>query len=116
MPPVRLSLEVQGLGRDGDYDDVSLQLHAGEVVGLTGLLGSGRTELCIVAVRHEPARSGTIALDGRRIALNTNADAIHRGIAYVSEDRLTLGLILNQSITRERHAHCAGTSRWPHSA
>ena len=92
-------LEVQGLGRDGDYDDVSLQLHAGEVVGLTGLLGSGRTELALSLFGMNPPDRGTIALDGRRIALNTNADAIHRGIAYVSEDRLTLGLILNQSIT-----------------
>ena len=92
-------LEVQGLGRDGDYDDVSLQLHAGEVVGLTGLLGSGRTELALSLFGMNPPDRGTIALDGRRIALNTNAEAIDRGIAYVSEDRLTLGLILNQSIT-----------------
>jgi simple sugar transport system ATP-binding protein len=92
-------LEVQGLGRDGDYDDVSLQLHAGEVVGLTGLLGSGRTELALSLFGMNPPDRGTIALDGGRIALSTNADAIHRGIAYVSEDRLTLGLILNQSIT-----------------
>jgi simple sugar transport system ATP-binding protein len=92
-------LEVQGLGRDGDYDDVSLQLHAGEVVGLTGLLGSGRTELALSLFGMNPPDRGTIALDGRRIALSTNADAIHRGIAYVSEDRLTLGLILKQSIT-----------------
>jgi simple sugar transport system ATP-binding protein len=91
-------LEVQGLGRDGDYNDVSLQLRAGEVVGLTGLLGSGRTEFALSLFGMNPPDRGTIALDGRRIALNTNADAIHRGIAYVSEDRLTLGLILDQSI------------------
>ncbi|MHC2287767.1 sugar ABC transporter ATP-binding protein [Bradyrhizobium barranii] len=92
-------LEVQGLGRDGDYDDVSLQLRAGEVVGLTGLLGSGRTELALSLFGMNPPDRGTMALDGHRIALNTNADAIRRGIAYVSEDRLTLGLILDQSIT-----------------
>jgi simple sugar transport system ATP-binding protein len=92
-------LEVQGLGRDGDYDNISLQLRAGEVVGLTGLLGSGRTELALSLFGMNPPDRGTIALDGRRIALHTNAEAIHRGIAYVSEDRLTLGLILNQSIT-----------------
>src|SRR5205085_10312342 len=92
-------LEIQGLGRDGDYEDVSMQLRAGEVVGLTGLLGSGRTELALSLFGMNPPDRGTIALDGRRIALNTNADAIRRGIAYVSEDRLTLGLILDQSIT-----------------
>ena len=92
-------LEVQGLGRDGDYDDVSLELRAGEIVGLTGLLGSGRTEFALSLFGMNPPDRGTIALDGRRIALNTNAEAIHRGIAYVSEDRLTLGLVLDQSIT-----------------
>jgi simple sugar transport system ATP-binding protein len=92
-------LEVQNLGRDGDYDDVTLQLRAGEVVGLTGLLGSGRTEFALSLFGMNPPDRGTIELDGCPIALNTNADAIHRGIAYVSEDRLTLGLILEQSIT-----------------
>jgi simple sugar transport system ATP-binding protein len=92
-------LEVQDLGRDGDYHDVSFQLRAGEVVGLTGLLGSGRTELALSLFGMNPPDRGTIALEGRRIALNTNADAIDLGIAYVSEDRLSLGLILDQSIT-----------------
>jgi simple sugar transport system ATP-binding protein len=95
----RVVLEVEGLGRDGDYHDISLQLRAGEVVGLTGLLGSGRTELALSLFGMNPPDRGTIALEGRRIALNTNADAIHAGIAYVSEDRLTLGLILDQSVT-----------------
>jgi simple sugar transport system ATP-binding protein len=99
VAPGPIVLEVRGLGRDGDYEAVSLQLRAGEVVGLTGLLGSGRTELALSLFGMNPPDRGTIALDGRRIALNTNADAIHRGIAYVSEDRLTLGLILDQSIT-----------------
>lgn len=92
-------LEVKGLGREGEYEDVSLQLRAGEVVGLTGLLGSGRTELALSLFGMKPPDRGTIALDGRPIALRTNAEAIDRGIAYVSEDRLTLGLILHQSVT-----------------
>ncbi len=92
-------LEVEGLGRDGDYQDVSFQLRAGEVVGLTGLLGSGRTELALSLFGMNPPDRGTIALEGRRIALSKNADAIDVGIAYVSEDRLTLGLILDQSVT-----------------
>jgi simple sugar transport system ATP-binding protein len=91
-------LEVEGLCRDGDYHDVSFQLRAGEIVGLTGLLGSGRTELALSLFGMNPPDRGTIALEGRRIALNTNAEAINLGIAYVSEDRLTLGLILDQSI------------------
>jgi simple sugar transport system ATP-binding protein len=92
-------LEVEGLGRDGDYHDVSFRLRAGEIVGLTGLLGSGRTELALSLFGMNPPDRGTISLEGRRIALNTNAEAMDMGIAYVSEDRLTLGLILDQSIT-----------------
>ncbi len=92
-------LEVEGLCRDGDYHDVSFQLRAGEIVGLTGLLGSGRTELALSLFGMNPPDRGTIALQDRQIALNTNADAMDLGIAYVSEDRLTLGLILDQSIT-----------------
>jgi simple sugar transport system ATP-binding protein len=95
----RVVLEVEGLGRDGDYQDVSFKLRAGEVVGLTGLLGSGRTELALSLFGMNPPDRGTIAFEGRRIALSTNADAIDVGIAYVSEDRLALGLILDQSIT-----------------
>ncbi|MDB5515608.1 MAG: Ribose transport system ATPbinding protein RbsA [Tardiphaga sp.] len=91
-------LEVEDLCRDGDYHDISFQLRAGEVVGLTGLLGSGRTELALSLFGMNPPDRGSIALDGRRVALNTNADAIDIGIAYVSEDRLTLGLILEQSV------------------
>src|SRR5947209_8251180 len=99
LAPGPVVLDVEGLGRDGEYEDVSLQLRAGEVVGLTGLLGSGRTELALSLFGMKPPDRGSIALDGRRIALGTNAEAISRGIAYVSEDRLTLGLILNQSVT-----------------
>jgi simple sugar transport system ATP-binding protein len=92
-------LEIEGLCRDGEYQDVSFQLRAGEVVGLTGLLGSGRTELALSLFGMNPSDRGTVALDGRPVTLNTNADAMNLGIAYVSEDRLALGLILDQSIS-----------------
>src|SRR4029079_8168557 len=54
LAPGAVVLEVQGLGRDGDYDNISLQLRAGEVVGLTGLLGSGRTELALSPLGMTP--------------------------------------------------------------
>ena len=69
----------------------SCQLRSGEIVGLTGLLGSGRTELALSLFGMNPPDRGVILLDGRPVALDTNADAIRKGIAYVSEDRLTLG-------------------------
>lgn len=94
-PPV---LEVRGLGRDGDYDDVSFDVRAGEIVGLVGLLGAGRTELALglFGMRH-PDR-GSIRLQGRALALRTNQEAIAAGIAYVSEDRLSIGLNMRQSV------------------
>ena len=93
-----LVLSVKNLTRAGDYDNVSLDIRRGEVVGITGLLGSGRTELALSLFGMNPPDSGMIELDGMPVALRGNQDAIRHGIAYVSEDRLTLGLVLNQSI------------------
>jgi simple sugar transport system ATP-binding protein len=91
-------LSVRGLSRRGDFADVSFDLHAGEILGVTGLLGSGRTELALALFGMRPAESGEIRLDGRPIAIRSNRDAIDHGIAYVPEDRLTLGLVLEQPI------------------
>jgi simple sugar transport system ATP-binding protein len=92
-------LELQGLGRDGNYEDIDLTLRSGEILGLTGLLGSGRTELALSLFGMNPPDRGVILLDGQPVSLASNAKAIRKGIAYVPEDRLTLGLILDQSIT-----------------
>lgn len=91
-------LETRGLSRTGEFEDVALQVRAGEVLGITGLLGAGRTELasCLFGLTR-PDR-GAILLDGKPLQLASNRDAIASGIAYVSEDRLTLGLIEDQSI------------------
>ena len=91
-------LSVERLTRTGQYEDVSLDIHAGEIVGLTGLLGSGRTEFALSLFGMNPPTSGEIRLNGKPLALKTNAQAIAEGIAYVSEDRLTLGLVLEQPI------------------
>lgn len=92
-------LDVQNLTRAGDYKEVCFTVRAGEILGITGLLGSGRTELALSLFGMNPPDSGTITLSGETLALKTNADAIRHGIAYVSEDRLTLGLVLEQPIS-----------------
>jgi simple sugar transport system ATP-binding protein len=92
-------LSVKNLTRPGHYADVSLDIHAGEIVGLTGLLGSGRTEFALSLFGMNPPETGEIRLGGKRLALRTNRQAIDEGIAYVSEDRLTLGLVLEQPIS-----------------
>lgn len=92
-------LSVEGLTRQGEYEDIGFELRAGEIVGLTGLLGSGRTELALTLFGMTRPERGDIRLDGKPLTLRTNQDAIEAGIAYVSEDRLTLGLVLDQSIS-----------------
>jgi simple sugar transport system ATP-binding protein len=94
-PPL---LEVRGLTRRGEYEDVSFTLHRGEILGLTGLLGAGRTELALTLFGMAPPDSGDILLEGRPLRLSSNAEAIREGIAYVSEDRLNLGVNLRQPI------------------
>ena len=84
--------------RAGEYADVDFTLHRGEVLGLTGLLGAGRTELALSLFGMTRPDEGEIRLEGRPITLPTNQDAIRAGIAYVSEDRLNLGLNMRQSV------------------
>jgi simple sugar transport system ATP-binding protein len=91
-------LAVEGLSRPREYQDVSFTIRKGEIVGLTGRLGAGRTELALTLFGVNQASGGTIALDGRRMNPSSNRDAIDAGIAYVSEDRLQLGLVQPQSI------------------
>ncbi|MBR8242253.1 sugar ABC transporter ATP-binding protein [Burkholderia multivorans] len=91
-------LRVDGLSRRGEYDGVSLTVRRGEILGITGRLGAGRTELALSLFGMSRPQAGTIELDGRRLACRSNRDAIRAGIAYVSEDRLQLGLVQPQSI------------------
>jgi simple sugar transport system ATP-binding protein len=92
-------LSVRHLSRTGQYENVSLDIRAGEIVGLTGLLGSGRTEFALSLFGMNRPTSGEVRLNGRPLALKSNAQAIEEGIAYVSEDRLNLGLVLEQPIS-----------------
>jgi rhamnose transport system ATP-binding protein len=77
---------------------VSLRVKAGEIVGLAGLVGAGRTELAHVLFGLAPADSGTITIDGRAGAIRTPADAVARGVAYVPEDRRQHGVIGAMSV------------------
>jgi simple sugar transport system ATP-binding protein len=91
-------LETRNLSRAGQYNDVSITIREGEIVGLTGRLGSGRTELALSLFGMTHPERGDILIDGKPVHFVNNRDAIHVGVAYVSEDRLTLGLIQPQSI------------------
>lgn len=91
-------LEIKDLSRNGSYHDISLTIRKGETLGLTGLLGAGRTALALSIFGMLPPDSGEIAINGTKLGLRSNRDAIRAGIGYLSEDRLSLGLIQQQSI------------------
>ena len=91
-------LEVRGLTRRGEYARRLVQPQARRDLGLTGLLGAGRTELALSLFGMTRPDGGEIRLEGRPVRFGSNRDAIAAGIAYVSEDRLTLGLVQPQSI------------------
>jgi rhamnose transport system ATP-binding protein len=91
-------LEVEGLGVEGAFSDVSFQLRRGEIVGMSGLIGAGRTNVARAIFGTEPATSGTIKLDGKPVSIKSPDEAMALGIAYVPEDRKEHGLVLGMSI------------------
>ncbi len=91
-------LEVRGLTRSGVFEDVSFEVRAGEIVGLSGLVGSGRSDLAQVIFGVHPPDRGEILLDGDPVRMPTPRHAMKRGIAYVSEDRQRQGLVLPMSV------------------
>jgi ABC-type sugar transport system ATPase subunit len=94
--PVRLS--VQRLGRKGMFRDVTFDLHAGEILCITGLIGSKRTEMVHALFGSAPHDSGTLLLDGRPLRPVSPARAMRRGIGLVPEDRHREGLMLGMTV------------------
>ncbi|MFS8543213.1 MAG: ATP-binding cassette domain-containing protein [Limnochordales bacterium] len=89
---------MEGLTRTGRFYDITFQVHRGEIVGLAGLLGSGRTEIQKAIAAIEPAEAGTIRLDGRIIKPLNPAQALAHGIVYLPEDRDEEGLITSLDV------------------
>ncbi len=92
-------LEVKDLSRKGNFADVSFALYRGEVLGIIGPLGSGKTELALALFGMNPPDAGAILIEGHPVGIRSNADAIRSGIAYVPEDRLTQGIIAKQPVS-----------------
>lgn len=91
-------LELKNLSREGEFSDISFSLKRGEILGITGLLDSGRTELALAMFGLKPADSGEILKDGKAVKITNPREAISNKIGYVPEDRLSEGLFLTQSI------------------
>ncbi|HET7536231.1 MAG TPA: sugar ABC transporter ATP-binding protein [Candidatus Didemnitutus sp.] len=97
--PGDVALEVVGLGcRAGGVKDVTFSVRAGEVFGLAGLVGAGRTELARILFGLTPADAGEIRLGGVSVAIDSPREAVARGIAYVPEDRRRHGVVLELPI------------------
>ncbi|MGJ7038688.1 putative xylitol transport system ATP-binding protein [Shinella sp. BE166] len=91
-------LEVAGLSAPGKIDDISFTAHKGEIFGIYGLMGSGRTEIFNCLFGMDRPSAGDIRLDGRAVTIRQPADAMAEGIAFVTEDRKVTGLNLIDSV------------------
>jgi simple sugar transport system ATP-binding protein len=91
-------LKVEKFSKARVFKDISFEVYPGEIIGITGLLGSGRTELALSLFGYQKADSGNLFLDGEPVRIRSVNDAIKNGIAYVPEDRLSEGLFLTHTI------------------
>jgi ABC-type sugar transport system ATPase subunit len=98
-PAGELVLELRQLGRRGVFEGIDLTLRAGEVLGIAGLIGAGRSELAQSIFGMAPADAGAILVKGQPVRIGSVADALSHGIAYLPEERRSQGLVLPLSIT-----------------
>jgi ABC-type sugar transport system ATPase subunit len=93
-------LELKNFSRQGEYHQITLDLFKGETLGIIGLLGSGRTELALSIFGMTKPDAGELFINGQPFAFQNNREAIKAGIAYVPEDRISEGLVIEQNIER----------------
>jgi rhamnose transport system ATP-binding protein len=94
-----LLMSVRDLSKEAAFSGISFDVHRGEVLGFAGLIGSRRTDVALALFGVEPADSGEIAFEGQEQVIRSPEQALGLGIAYSSEDRRRLGLIMPMSIT-----------------
>lgn len=90
--------EIRGFTREGKFEDISFQVRKGEIFGIAGLVGAGRTELMHAIFGLDKADAGEVYLEGKKLTIRKPQDAIRQGIAYVTEDRKREGLVLQMSV------------------
>lgn len=94
----KVMLEVRNLSKRGSFKDVSFQVRSGEIVGITGLVGAGRTEVVQAICGLDCADSGEVFIEGKKVTIRNMQDAVRHGVGYVPESRLTEGLVLTKSV------------------
>lgn len=90
--------EVENLALDGVFEDISFNVRSGEILGFSGLMGAGRTEIMRTIFGLLPKSRGTIGLEGKELTIKSPEEAIRQGIGFLTEDRKDEGLILDFSI------------------
>ena len=107
--PGEVVLEVKDLLPKGNFEPISFTVRAGEVLGFSGLMGSGRTEIARCIFGLDKTNGGEIYLEGKKLDINSPSDAIKHGIGYVSEDRRREGIVpllsVRENITMARLPH-----------
>ncbi len=103
-----VALTVRGLGRAGAFEDISFEVRHGEIVGMGGLVGAGRTDVARAIFGVAPADRGEIAVDGKAAAITEPADAIALGLAFVPEDRAVAGIFRTLSVEQNITAAVPG--------
>jgi rhamnose transport system ATP-binding protein len=93
-------LQVRGLSRAGVFHDIDLEVRAGEIVGLAGLVGAGRSEVARAVFGVDPYDSGSVSVSGRPVKAKAPRSAIRAGMAFIPEDRRKQGLVIDSSVTR----------------
>lgn len=93
-----VKIELKNFNRDGFFKDINIKAKKGEVLGISGLMGAGRTEIMRSVFGLDPKDSGEVFIDGKKIEIKNPADAIKNKIGFVTENRQEEGLILDESI------------------
>jgi rhamnose transport system ATP-binding protein len=99
VKPGDIALKVEHLSLAGIFEDINFELHKGEILGMAGLVGAGRTDVARAIFGVVPPTSGTIQIEGRQVEIKSPQQAISLGLAYVPEDRQLHGLIPAMNIT-----------------
>lgn len=97
-PDAPVVLKVEHLNAGKMVQDVSFELHKGEILGFSGLMGAGRTETARAIFGADPKQSGKIYINGKEVTIKTPRDAVKYGIGYLSEDRKRYGIVVQKSV------------------
>jgi ribose transport system ATP-binding protein len=100
LPEVPPLLSIAAIGRDGEFDDVSFDVRPGEIIGLAGLVGAGRSEIIETIFGARKATRGTVTVDGKRLRNGSVDSAVHAGLGLCPEERKSQGLILDDAVYR----------------